>query len=75
MKFKSRKAPSAPTKDRGNGRAKDMAKPIATYIPIHFSWYKRNCLSLLCAALISVKYHLNYIYAELALLIVCIVLY
>ena len=65
MKFKSKKAPSAPTKDIGNGRTKDMAKPMPTYMPIHFNWYIRNCLSLPSAApLISVKYHLGYIYAE-----------
>ena len=52
MKFKSMKTPSAPTKDIGNGRTKDIAKPIATYIPIHFNWYTRNCLSSLCMALI-----------------------
>jgi hypothetical protein len=32
-----------------------MAKPIPMYIPIHFNWYMRNCLSLLCAELISLK--------------------
>ena len=53
MKFMNKKAPSDPTKDMGNGRTKDMAKPIAMYMPIHFNWYRRNCLSLLCAELIS----------------------
>ena len=53
MKFRNKKAPGAPTKDMGNGRTKDMAKPIAMYMPIHFNWYIRNCLSLLCAEFIS----------------------
>ena len=70
MKFKNKKAPSAPTKDTGNGKTKDMTKPIPTYIPIHFNWYKRNCLSPLCAALISMKYHLVYIYARLTLKVI-----
>ena len=55
MKFRNKKAPGAPTKDMGNGRTKDMAKPIAMYMPIHFNWYIRNCLSLLYAELISQK--------------------
>ena len=37
IKFSKKKAPNAPTRDIGKGRIKDMAKPIAMYVPIHFS--------------------------------------
>jgi hypothetical protein len=43
-----------------------MAKPIVMYIPIHFNWYRRNCLSSLCVVFIPID-HLVYIYAKVSI--------